>query len=330
MRIQVIYNPVAGLRDSHSDLAEAVAFWQAQGWDVAMGETAGPGDALAMAQAAAAAGCDVVVAAGGDGTIGQVASGLAGSRCALAVFPIGTGNVWAHMLNLPLASLTHRGAALEAAKVLLEGRVHEVDLGQVGERHFLLWTGIGFDAQIARDVEPHREIRRNLGNLTYYVTAFAVSVGLRGTRVTIVIDGKAVRKRVLLIVVTNAQLYGSSWKLAPTARLDDGFLEVYVFKGGNMIDALRHFGMIVIGKHLQDPRVDVYRGQTIEIRGGKPLPLHLDGDPAGQTPIKISVAPRMLRVIVPSSASPSLFAMGSGVEVAAALGGQQVEDGAQL
>lgn len=307
MKAQLIYNPVAGQRVADAELDDVLSLLRSRGWEVNLRRTLGPGDATTYAREAVANHYDVAVAVGGDGTLGEVATGLAHSDCALGVLPTGTGNVWAHMLGLPLWTPHSRSALLDAARVLVEGQVREVDLGKAGERYFLLWTGIGFDAQVAQGIEPYREVRRNLGNLTYYVTALAISVGLRGTRMTVVIDGRAIRQRVLLIIVSNVQLYGSSWRLAPQAQLDDGILDVYIFKGGSMLDAIRHAIMLGAGKHLRDPKVETYRARRVEIRGEKSLPLHMDGDPVSRTPVTITVAPKALRVIVPSWASGSLF-----------------------
>ena len=201
----------------------------------------------------------------------------------------------------------HRSAIMDAARVLVEGESRSIDLGRVGDRYFALWAGVGFDAQIIHDVEPHRDIRPNLRNLAYYVTAVSLCLGLRGTRVTVAVDDQVVRQRVILILVSNAQLYGRSWRVAPQAQLDDGLLDVYIFKGGGTLDALRHFSLLVLGKHTGDPKIETYRAQRITIRGEKSLPLHMDGDPAGHTPVTITVAPKALNVVVPSWASGSLF-----------------------
>lgn len=307
MKAQLIYNPVAGLRDAEQDLRQAIAFLEGQGWEVRLRRTLGRGDAITYAREAVADGCDIVIAAGGDGTLGEVATGLVGTHCLLGVLPVGTGNVWAHMVRLPVWSPTYRTALLDAARILVNGQQRLVDVGKAGERYFVLWCGIGFDAAVARTVEPHREIRRSLGNLTYVVMALAQSLSMRGIRATVVVDGKAVRERVLMIVVSNARLYGPSWQLAPLAQLDDGLLEVYIFRGGSTLDLFRHFATLLLGKHHQNPRVEWYRARTIEVRGEKPLPVHLDGDPAGYTPVAIHVVPRALRVILPEEAAPSLF-----------------------
>lgn len=307
MRVQLIYNPAAGLRDATNDLGKVIDLLESQGWEVTLRETLGRGDATTYAREAAANQYDMAVAVGGDGTLGEVATGLAWSDCALGVLPVGTGNVWAHMLGLPTWTPMHRSGIMDAARVLVEGESRSIDLGRAGDRYFALWAGVGFDAQIIHDVEPHREIRPNLRNLAYYVTAISLCLGLRGTRVTVAVDDQVVRQRVILILVSNAQLYGRSWRVAPQAQLDDGLLDVYIFKGGGTLDALRHFSLLLLGKHTGDPKIETYRAQRITIRGEKSLPLHMDGDPAGHTPVTITVAPKALNVVVPSWASGSLF-----------------------
>ncbi len=304
----MIFNPVAGQRDVEQDLKKAIAFLQEQGWEVTLRRTRGRGDGITYAREAAATGYDVAVAVGGDGTFGEVASGLVGTPCALGLLPVGTGNVWAHMVGLPIWTNTNQAALVDAARILVTGQRRPIDLGQAGSRYFVLWSGMGFDAEVARTVEPYREIRRSLGNVTYVVTALTQSLSMRGVRATVVVDGHAVRERVLMIIVTNAQLYGPSFRLAPQAQLDDGLLEVYVFGGINTLDVVRHWVNLMLGAHQVDSRVARYRARTIEIRGERPLPLHLDGDPAGYTPVTISVAPRAVEVILPEWSSRSLFA----------------------
>jgi len=308
MKAQLIYNPAAGRRHVAGELSQAKAFLESEGWQISLRTTHGPGDGTDYAREAVADGCEMVAAVGGDGTLSEVATGLAWSDCVLGVLPTGTGNVWAHMLGLPLWTPTSRTTLVDAARVLVEGQVYPIDLGKAGDRCFTLWAGIGLDAQVAHQVEPHREARRTLGNLpTYLVALVAQSLGLRGTRMTVVIDGQAVRQRVVLILVSNAQLYGPSVSIAPQAQLDDGLLDVYIFKGDNTLDVARHVAMILAGKHQRDPKVETYRAQRVEIRGEDALPLHTDGDPIGSTPVTITVLPRALRVIVPPWASGSLF-----------------------
>ncbi|MGM0401389.1 MAG: diacylglycerol/lipid kinase family protein [Chloroflexota bacterium] len=307
MDVRLVYNPVAGQHDVEKALRQVVDFLESRGWEISISRTRGPGDATLYAREAVAEGTDVVVAVGGDGTLGEVATGLAKSNSALGVLPVGTGNVWAHMLGIPVWTPNRRSALLEAARILVEGRRVPIDLGRVADRYFVLWTGVGFDAQIAHDVEPQRELRRQLGNLAYFISALSLGLQLRGTRMTVSIDGRTVHRRAFLILVTNVQFYGGTWRVAPQAKLDDGLLEVYIARGGSAWDAVRHAVSVLQGRQLEDPEIDVYRGKQIAIHSEEILPVHVDGDPSGYTPVTISVVPKALQVIVPSQGSESLF-----------------------
>jgi len=110
--------------------------------------------------------------------------------------------------------------------------------------------------------------------------------------------------------VSNAQLYGPSWQVLPEARLDDGLLDVCILKGGNTLDLVRHLVMILTGHHVNDPRIEIYRATEVRVRADKPLPLHLDGDPVGYTPVTIRVVPKALKVIVPQWATLSQLFQG--------------------
>jgi len=266
----------------------------------------GIGDATTYAREAVANSYDMVIAVGGDGTFGEVATGLAYSDIPLGLIPVGTGNVWAHMLNMPTWSPLNRTALLAAAKILVEGTAHKIDLGKAGNRYFVLYSGIGLDGALAHEVEPHRDLRRSFGNLMYLVAAVTLGVSMRGTRMTIVVDGQVTRQRVLLVLVTNVPVYGSVW-VAPQAKLDDGYLDVYVFKGENALDTISHVVKMTMGVPRGDPRIETYRAKKVEIFGDKHLPIQLDGDPAGQTPVVVTVEHDALKVIIPADASDGLF-----------------------
>lgn len=307
MNVRLVYNPVAGQHDVREALQRVVDFLESQGSNVSISRTKGAGDATRYAREAAIEGTDIVVAVGGDGTLGEVATGLAGSDCALGVLPVGTGNVWAHMLDIPVWTPNHRSALLEAAHILVEGKRAPIDLGRVRDRYFVLWTGVGLDAQITHDVEPYRELRRQLGNLPYVFSAISLGLQLRGTRTTVSVDGQTVRRRAFLVLITNVQFYGGAWRVAPQAKLDDGLLEVYIARGGNAWDVVRHVISVLRGKQLENPEIDVYRGSQVTIRCDRSLPVQVDGEPAGYTPVTVSVVPKALQVIIPSQGCETLF-----------------------
>ncbi|MFB0535537.1 MAG: diacylglycerol kinase family protein [Anaerolineae bacterium] len=305
MKAQVILNPNAGQRDRRHELQAAMAYLEDHGWQLTLRETQGPGEATTYARQAAAEGYDVVIAAGGDGTVSEVANGLAGSEAALGIFPIGTTNVWALQMGIPPLWPLRQHSLLEAAKVLAEGHIRRVDLGQVNGRYFLLWAGVGLDAKITEEVEP--EAKKRLGALAFVIASILVAKEFAGTKVQMTIDGCEVNRRAILIVASNAQLYAGIVRLAAQARLDDGLLDVLIFKGQGFPAMLRHLFSVLTSRHLRDPQVEYYQARRVKISSTKPLSVHADDEPFTITPVEIGVVPQALRVVVPQALPPGLF-----------------------
>jgi len=303
----VIFNPTAGARDVHRELERVMAYLESCGWQLALRETRSRGDATAFAREAAATGFHAVFVVGGDGTINETVNGLVGSEVALGLLPSGTGNVWALELGLPIPSPVHWHPLLGAAKAMLAGQVRRVDVGRAGERHFLLWAGVGLDAAVTEQIEPRPRAKKRLGSLAYVVAAVLVAKDFTGTRVEVNVDGQQVRARALLIVVSNTQLYGRILRIASQARLDDGLLDVCIFKGFGFPSAVRHALRVLAGQHLHDPQVVYRQGRQVSISAAQPMAVHVDGDPVGHTPITLEIVPRALNIIVPAHAPGNLF-----------------------
>jgi diacylglycerol kinase (ATP) len=305
MKAQVILNPNAGQRDRRHELQAAMAYLEDHGWQLTLRETHGPGEATTYARQAVAEDYDVVIAAGGDGTVSEVANGLAGSEAALGIFPIGTTNVWALQMGIPPLWPLRQHSLLEAAKVLAEGHIRRVDLGQVNGRYFLLWAGVGLDAKITEEVEP--EAKKRLGALAFVIASILVAKEFAGTKVQMTIDGCEVNRRAILIVASNAQLYAGIVRLAAQARLDDGLLDVLIFKGQGFLAMVRHLFSVLTSRHLRDPQVEYYQARRVKISATKPLSVHADDEPFTTTPVEIGVVPQALRVVVPQALPPGLF-----------------------
>jgi diacylglycerol kinase family enzyme len=128
-----------------------------------------------------------------------------------------------------------------------------------------------------------------------------------GTPAVVRVDGRRVSPRLIMLVANNIQLYGVFLRMAPSAVLDDGLLDVYFFPGRGAVRTLLHWGRLLISRHLDDPEVEMYRAQHIEIKTAHPLPVHVDGEPIGYTPVVIEVIPRALRLMIPLSAPATLF-----------------------
>ncbi len=310
MRAVIIHNPTSGTNDHRAALAAAIDSLRALNWQIETWETQRGGDATRLARAAATANWDAAFAVGGDGTVNEVLNGLLGSQTALGVLPLGTANVWALEMGLPLHDMP-RAAILQATA---PARWVDVGIAQGGEgteifgpRAFLLFSGAGFDAAIVREVETQRAVKRRWGKLFFVLVGFRQALAYRGRRVTVTIDGARYKRRILFAITSNAQLYAALFRVPPDARVDDGLLDVTLFHGDNALHTAWHFIRLGAGFFQQQPDIERLRGREIEIRGAE-LPVHLDAEPVGATPLRIAVRPRALRVLVPETANRSLFA----------------------
>ncbi len=305
----LIYNPAAGPRaELRRDLERVVGYLGERGWHVAIRATRKAGDATELARAAVAARCKAVLVAGGDGTVHEVVNGLAGSDTAMGVLPVGTGNVWAKEIGLPTLTLTQPDRLLAAARMLVDGEARWMDVGRAGDRYFLICAGVGIDSTVAAQVEPRTRTTKQLGALAYLSAGVRIASDFSGVRSTICVDGRTIRTRIVLVVVSNIQLYGGFVKMTPEARVDDGLLDVRVFRGMGPTWVFRHVAGVFTHRHLRDPLVSHYQGRQVTIETAEPYPIQLDGEPVGMTPVSVRVVPRALRVLVPRTVPADLFA----------------------
>jgi diacylglycerol kinase (ATP) len=300
-RALIVYNPAAGQSPDLTSMLDQVAnLWRDRGWQVKIAATTAPGDATKQAQQAAEAGYQAVFAAGGDGTVNEVMNGLVGTSTALGVLPLGTVNIWAREMGLSMDML-------KAAGSLLESKIMQIDVGMAGSRHFLLMAGIGFDAAVTATVNTQE--KKRLGAIAYIKQALQIAWNFRGTRPKLKIDGRRVRGKILMVTIGNSQLYGGVVKFTAHATIDDGLLDICVIKGDGMLSAPRRLISIFARHYNRDPQVKYYRGKQIEISGrrGKQLPIQVDGDYLGQTPMTFQIVPNSLSILVPPNADRSLW-----------------------
>jgi YegS/Rv2252/BmrU family lipid kinase len=306
VKAHLIYNPTAGPRDVYRALKSVRASLKRSGWEVELHLTEKPGDGTALTRAAAQAGCDVAIVAGGDGTINEAVNGLVGTQTALALLPVGTGNLLAKQLGLSTYTLANPLRLRDTAAQLSEGTIRSVDVGQVNDHHFLCWAGIGLDAQVTTTMEPRQRYTKRLGVLPYAVAAVMVARDFQGVRTRVLLDGGIVRARTLLILVSNIQQY-SMLNIAREARMDDGLLDVFIFKGMGFPYVASHLAKILSQRHLRDPQIVHRQTRHITVMTEWAVPVQADGDPLGTTPVTIKVLPRALRFLVPPRAPASLF-----------------------
>ena len=286
-KIFVIFNPAA--RGEKSQRLRAFLDAKA-GPAVTLAPTRCAGDAKTLAAQAAAQGYHTVVAAGGDGTVNEVVNGLDASGVALGVLPLGTVNVFAQELGIP--------RSFDAAWAVIEaGQVRTIDLGcaeaQGQRRFFVQLAGVGFDARTVRTT--NWELKKRIGLFSYLLAGWQVLWEPR--RVVQVTPGG----RGSIVLIGNGRLYGGKLALFPQARLDDGKLDVCVFEQWSGLAVTRYLLGILQGKHTQLPDVRYFQAEQFECRPDtSPVSYELDGEDAGEAPVRFSVLPRALRVIAPA------------------------------
>ncbi|HOT91178.1 MAG TPA: diacylglycerol kinase family lipid kinase [Anaerolineae bacterium] len=303
----LIYNPTAGPWDMTRTLKRLAEYLHTSGWQTELVQTQQPGDATRYARQAAQDDMDIVLVAGGDGTINEVVNGLAGTATTLGIVPVGTGNILAHQLRMPILSLTAPLYVRDVGEALCGGRVQRVDVGITNERYFVCWAGLGLDAEITVHIEPRPRYAKRLRTLSYIIAGFAVASEFRGVRSRIVIEGRTFRTRALMALASNIQLYAAFFNIAPHARMDDGLLDIFVFKGLGFSYILRHLLHLFSGTYRHDPKVMHALARTMQVQTVPPVAVHLDGDPFGDTPATIGIEPGKLRLLIPPQAPANLF-----------------------
>lgn len=310
----LIYNPHAGFGNRDASIRRASQFWQEQGLHVSIVPTIRAGHATELAHHAAAEGHGLVLAAGGDGTLNEVANGLANTETVLAPLPVGTSNSFAKELRMPRPNILEPYKLVDSSKTLLEGRIQQMDLGRckIGnngvERYWMLWVGTGADSFVVDQIEPRTKIFKQLGPAGYAAKALFFLPDIPSMRAVIKIDDRLIEDEFLMLTVTNCRLFaGGELRLNADAVLDDGRFEVWLFRGQAWPSMMRYILEMGLENHAHDPNVDMFYAKKISLETFPPFPFHIDGEPMGQTPFNCEICPGALRLLVPQTAPPGLF-----------------------
>ncbi|MHB0877839.1 MAG: diacylglycerol/lipid kinase family protein [Anaerolineae bacterium] len=328
MQALFIYNPVAGQTSVERELAHCLDVLARHGWNVDLTTTDRPRHATELARRAATSGAGMVVAVGGDGTVGEVANGLVGTDTILGVIPAGTSNVWALQMGIPALPAWHPRKVVdrvlsdmeelgwhrpigipswlsEAFETMLSSEVRQADTGLIAGRTFLMWCGVGFDAKVTEAVVP--EERRRYGLLAWLASGISTAVEYSSARMQLVMPGREMEDDVLMIVGSNMRLYGGIVRMAPSAYLDDGLLDVLVFRGTGIGNIVRHVTALLAGRHPEEANVDYLQVDSLSVASFPSQPVHADDEVCGATPVDITVQPLSLRVLIPPGPGGELF-----------------------
>ena len=281
----VILNPAAR-SDKASRLRERIA---ALSGGASMRLTSEAGDARRIAAEAVREGFEVVIAAGGDGTLNEVVNGLGGAPVRLGILPVGTMNVFATELGIPQGNLERAWSVIE------QGKVVEVDLPKANDTHFIQLAGVGLDAEVVRKTTA--DSKRALGPLSYLLTLVQVAAH-KPSRVLLEAEGGRISEGSFALI-GNGRLYGGPFPVFQRASLFDGLLDVLVFQNQSHWDVVRYFQAIAFGTHPQLPDVEYFQTSTLRVTSSGDVPVELDGEVAGMLPCLFSVSSQKLRVLAP-------------------------------
>ncbi|MDE6578873.1 MAG: diacylglycerol kinase family lipid kinase [Muribaculaceae bacterium] len=286
----LVVNPVSGTR-SKRGLEEVVASRLGEnGISVSTKFTEKSGDAAAFAHQAALDGFDLVVSAGGDGTVNEIAGALSHTDTALGILPLGSGNGLARSLNIPQD-------VDGALKIITEGNTIVADRGLVNDKPFYCTFGVGFDAAVS---EKFAQMKRR-GRITYVRSVLQEFLRYQSQAYAISIGGKVITEQAFLIAVCNAPQYGNNAYIAPQAKLDDGLLDITVIHSGSPLSAVLVGVDLLAGSLDKNTHIDTFRVSAATITRLSPGPIHIDGDPHTMDKcLEITCQPSVLKVYAPA------------------------------
>ena len=281
----VILNPTA--RGARTQRLRAEVEKLAQGSILCA--TAGAGEAEALARNAVAEGYKKIVAAGGDGTINEIVNGIAGHDVTLGLLPLGTMNVFAAELGLPLNDLAR------CWNIIQENKTDRVDLPRANRKHFVQLAGVGLDAQAVK--ETSGAFKRNFGPLSYLISA--VQVASRTPPVLRIESKDAVTVEGSFVLVGNGRLYGGRFPFFKQAVMNDGLLDVIVFKRLSYLDIIRYLQDVVFTPQISSPEVEYFKTKQLRVSSDEIVPVEIDGELIGNCPVEFRIWEGGLRVLTP-------------------------------
>lgn len=290
-RIRVLWNVnagyKAGLSTNSASEQQLRTLMAEHGLGDELVQTHSEDDAIARTRDAVAAGYDVVVAAGGDGTVSAVAFTLLGTSTALGILPLGSVMNVARNLDIPRD-------LPGAARIIAAGHVRAIDVGEANGEPFLEVGSVGLNAAIFKEAQ-----RFDRGQYGSFFRLLKVIARYRPVRMRLHLDGRVIRRKVLMVAVSNGRHGGLAMTFAPRARIDDGLFDVRVYTGFSKLELLRHLASIVLGRRGYSPKVRTYRSKRVTIEAKHPRPVRADARDLGVTPVQFRIRTRALRVVAP-------------------------------
>ncbi len=293
MKVLLVYNPFAGHGRAQKILPEVEAYFQEKGIQFDLRTTDYHEHGIQIVAEADLNQYDGVVAAGGDGTLYEVINGYyrneSKKKIPLGVLPVGTGNAFARDLDL------HNTHWKDAIDIIALQKLRKVDVGQFtthGESYYYLnILGLGFVA----DVTEIAHKLKSLGNMSYTIGVLQKTIFLNSYPLTITIDGEKYERDNIFVEISNTR-WTSNFLMAPSAEIDDGFLDVTLLGKLSRVKLLKAFPKIFTGEHIYIDEVETFKAKEIIVETGIPKVLTPDGELMGITPIEVKCLHKAIEV----------------------------------
>lgn len=293
LRARVIYNPTAGKEAIRKELALILETLEKQGYEASAHSTTGEGDATEEARRAVERKYDLVVVAGGDGTINEVINGLgeAEYRPKLGIIPAGTTNDFARALHIPRE-------IKKALEIIAADQTMHLDIGKVNEQYFINIAGGGRLTELTYDVPI--KLKTVLGQLAYYIKGIEMLPSLKPERTRIEYDGEVLDEDIMLFLISNSNSVGGFEKLAPDAKLDDGYFDLLILKKVNLAEFIHIVSLALRGAHLNSDDVLYVKAKRVTVTPQEQMLLNIDGEYGGLLPGEFVNLKQHIEMIVPA------------------------------
>lgn len=291
-RARVIYNPTSGREAMRKALPGVLERLELAGYEASAHATTGDGSATEAAKSACEREFDIVIAAGGDGTVSEVVDGMARQqyRPKLGILPMGTTNDFARAIRVP-RDLN------KAMNIIVDGYTKKLDIGRVNNHHFMNIAGGGKLTELTYEVPS--KLKTVLGQLAYYLKGVEMLPSLRPTKVRIEYNDQVFEDEIMLFLVSNSNSVGGFEKLAPHATMDDGYFDLLILKKINLAEFVLLANKALRGQHLDDEHIIYTHASQINVIPEDAMQLNLDGEYGGALPGKFEVLHKHIEFFLP-------------------------------
>ncbi|MGD9678979.1 MAG: diacylglycerol kinase [Vulcanibacillus sp.] len=292
-RARLIYNPTSGREEIKKHLPEILEILESYGLETSCYQTKGKGDAVKGAIDAANRGFDVIISAGGDGTLNDIVNGISDFeiRPKVGIIPAGTTNDFARALKIPKDFA-------KAAEIIGEQNSKVIDIGRYNDKYFINIAGGGSLTEVTYEVPSI--YKTVLGQLAYYLRGIEKVVFLKPMNITIEANETIYQEEAMLFLIANSNSVGGFEKISPNGDLSDGLFDVLIAKKTNIAEFLRLLTLATRGEHLKEKNVISFKTDKLKIysNDSSNVDINLDGELGGTLPGEFEVLKHHIEIFV--------------------------------